>query len=396
MYGAILGLNLIDVALLALMIFSIVRGVQLGAAIQLGSYGGFWVGLLLGALIAPPIGRLVSAGVVRTVLSLVVVFGMASLLAGVGRYLGSSASQSLHRFRLGSIDASIGGVISIVATALGIWVFASVAVNSPFVSLSSEVATSKVVRFIDNVLPPAPSVFAKLDQLISSAGFPSVFATLPPTLAGPVTVPSQAEAMAIASKAVQSTVKIEGVGCGNILEGSGFVVAPGIVVTNAHVVAGISNPVVIDQSGDHAAHAIWFNPKFDLAVLDAPGVNDPALHVSTVQQSRGTKGALIGYPEGGPLTVDPAGVMAAFEARGRDIYNQGLTVRLVYQIQAVVRPGNSGGPLLDKAGDVIGVVFSRSTTNPDVGYALASPAVATQVANAEKADQTTSTGACAS
>lgn len=390
------GFNLIDLILLALIGFAVVRGIQLGAAIQLGSYGGFWLGLVIGAFAAPFVGGLLQQGIIRTIVSLVIVFGAASLLAGVGRYFGSSAAVSLQRFHLAGLDSGFGAGISLIATALGIWVFAAVAVNAPFVSLSSEVAQSKVVRAIDAVMPPAPSVFAKLDQLIGSAGFPSVFASVPPTLAGPVALPSQATVQAVAAKVEASTVKIEGVGCGNIQEGSGFVVAPGLVVTNAHVVAGIANPVIIDSSGDHPARAVWFNPRFDLAVLSAPGVTDPSLTISPTEVGRGTQAVVLGYPEGGPLTTGSAGVMAAFEARGRDIYNQGLTVRLVYQIEAIVRPGNSGGPLVNTSGQVVGVVFSRSTTNPDVGFALASPGVLSQVRQAENSSASVSTGACTS
>ncbi len=394
-FAAVLGFNLVDLILLALIAYSIVRGVKTGAAIQLGAYGGFWVGLIVGALGAPTFGRLFSPGLARTIVSLVIVFGTASIVAGLGRYLGATASKSLKHIRLGSVDSVLGGGISAVALMLGVWIFAAVAVNSPFMSLSSEVASSRVVGLIDNVMPPAPSVFARLDALIGSAGFPSVFASLPPALAGPVNLPNSQVVQNTAAKIEASTVKIEGVGCGNILEGSGFVIAPGLVVTNAHVVAGIANPVVIDSTGDHPAKAIWFNPKFDLAVLSAPGVNDPALKIDPSEVSRGTEAVVLGYPEGGPLTIGSAGVMAAFEARGRDIYNQGLTIRLVYQLEAIVRPGNSGGPLVDtQNGEVIGVVFSRSTTNSHVGFALASPGVLSQIKQAEASHGYVSTGAC--
>ncbi|MGC8465430.1 MAG: MarP family serine protease [Acidimicrobiales bacterium] len=395
-FASFYGFDLIDLALLLLVGFSVFRGFQLGAMIQLGSYGGFWIGLVLGALLAPQLGRFLQSGVVRTILSLVIVFGLASLGAGFGRYFGSAISTSVRRLRLGSVDSLLGGGVSVIATGLGIWIFAAVAVNSTFTALSTQVANSKVVRLIDQVMPPAPSVFSKLDQVIGSAGFPSVFATLPPALAGPVSLPSKHEVSTIAAKVASSTVKIEGVGCGNIQEGSGFVIAPGLVVTNAHVVAGIANPVVIDGTGDHPAKAIWFNPKFDLAVLRSPGVSDPALQIDPAEVGRGTQAVVLGYPEGGPLTIGSAGVMASFDARGRDIYNQGLTVRLVYQIEAIVRPGNSGGPLVNAQGEVVGVVFSRSTTNPHVGFALASPGVLAQVQRALHQTAIVSTGSCIS
>jgi S1-C subfamily serine protease len=394
-FGEVAGFDLVDVVLLALIAYAMIRGIRTGAAIQLGSYGGFWVGLVLGAFGAPVFARLFAPGLARTVVSLVIVFGTASIVAGLGRHLGTSASRSLRHIKLGKVDSAVGGGVSAIALMLGVWIFAAVAVNSPFMTLSSEVANSRVVGLIDNVMPPAPSVFARLDALIGSAGFPSVFASLPPALAGPVTLPGAQVVQSTAAKVEASTVKIEGVGCGNILEGSGFVIAPGLVVTNAHVVAGIANPVVIDSTGDHPARAVWFNPKFDIAVLSTPGVSDPPLQIDPSEVSRGTEAVVLGYPEGGPLTIGSAGVMAVFEARGRDIYNQGLTIRLVYQLEAIVRPGNSGGPLIDtQNGEVIGVVFSRSTTNPHVGFALASPGVLNQIRQAEASHHYVSTGAC--
>ncbi len=110
---------------------------------------------------------------------------------------------------------------------------------------------------------------------------------------------------------------------------------------------------------------VSFDPSYDLAVMRVSGINEPSLVLDPDQVSRGVQAAVLGYPGGGPFTVTPAGVMADFEAEGRDIYGQGLTVRNVYEIDAVVRPGNSGGPLVQPDGEVIGVVFSRSTTNGD-------------------------------
>jgi S1-C subfamily serine protease len=191
-------------------------------------------------------------------------------------------------------------------------------------------------------------------------------------------------------------VKIEGVGCGQIQEGSGFVVAANLVVTNAHVVAGIQSPRVIDHAGSHRSVPIFFDPSFDLSVLRTTGLTDPPLHVLDSNVGRGTQGAVLGYPGGGPFDVEPAGVMAEFTATGRDIYGQGLTSRPVYELQAVVRPGNSGGPLVEPNGTVVGVVFSRSASDPNIGYALASHDVNTRVQQAEATNSPSGTGSCAS
>ncbi|WP_298338226.1 MarP family serine protease [Ferrimicrobium sp.] len=377
--GAIFGFNLVDLVILALVAFSAARGLKVGATIQLGSYIGFWVGLLAGAVLAPYAAAPLPAGIIRTFISLVILFGLASITSALGRSLGSRISRKLDRFHLGKIDGGAGVIVSIAATLLIVWIVAALALNAPFQALSSEVSGSRIVQALDKILPPAPSVFAQVDSLFSTAGFPPVFASIPPALAGPVPLPNSAEVKAIEAKVSASVLKVEGLACSEIQEGSAFVVAPGYVATNAHVVAGEPSTYVIQNGSQLAATVIWYNPHLDLAVLKVPGLQAPVLHFDTQVQPRGTQAVVLGYPEGGPLTYGSAGIMAGFDATGRDIYNKGLTTRLVYEIDAIVRPGNSGGPLVNSAGQVLGVVFSRSTTNNYVGFALAAPAVAKEV-----------------
>jgi len=181
-------------------------------------------------------------------------------------------------------------------------------------------------------------------------------------------------------------------------------VAPGLVVTNAHVVAGVDRPVVLDGMGHHAATAVLFDPRLDLAVLRVLGLSDPTLPVDTGTVDRGTSGVVLGYPEGGPFDYRPAAVAASFQATGLDIYGKTQTLRQVYQIEAVVQPGNSGGPLISSGdasqhipdGSVIGVVFARSTINPDVGYALAMAAVKADVGRVGPSSPPIGTGTCLS
>jgi len=274
--------------------------------------------------------------------------------------------------------------------------------NSRFTALDAAVDKSHILHVIDNVLPPVPSVFSRVESFLDSEGFPIVFAGLPPEAAPPVSLPTNAAVRAAVVGAERSTVQIVGAGCGVIQEGSGFVVAPGLVVTNAHVVAGISKPFVLDGAGHHPATPVLFDPRLDLAVLRVPGLADPALPVDTTTVARGTSGVVLGYPEGGPFDYRPAAVAASFMATGLDIYGKTQTLREVYQIQAVVQPGNSGGPLIasgDSArhipdGTVIGVVFARSTINPDVGYALAMGAVQADVNLVRPSSGPVGTGAC--
>ena len=387
-------MNLVDLVVIVLLILSAIHGLRLGAIVQILSYGGFLVGLFLGALLASVTVHNVNGQTARTLVSLGTMLGVAVFLATIGRVVGTVAFHRVHRGVLGSVDSGLGVVVALVATLLAAWLVANTLVNSSSLALNSAISQSRILRAVDNVLPAPPSVFSRVQSFLSAEGFPPVFAQLAPASAGPVSLPGNAELQAAANRAGPSTVKIVGVGCGQIQEGSGFVVAPGEVVTNAHVVAGIARPQVEDDAGFHPTTVVYFNPSFDLAVLRVSGLTESPLVLDPDGVGRGTEAAVLGYPGGGPFTADPAGVMAQFEAEGRDIYGQGLTVRSVYEIQAVVRPGNSGGPLVEPDGQVIGVVFSRSTTDATIGYALASPGVLSRVQSIGGSDRATGTGAC--
>jgi S1-C subfamily serine protease len=270
--------------------------------------------------------------------------------------------------------------------------------NSRFTSLDAAVNRSDILHTIDSILPQAPSIFNDLQTFLNNQGFPQVFSTLTPPSSPSVTTPSNAQTKALADPAVFSTIKILGTACSNEQEGSGFVVAPGLVVTNAHVVAGESNgnTQVIEGNTAYNATVVYFDPSFDLAVLRTDAPLGPALTISPNVVSRGTQAAILGYPEDGGLSIDPAGVTEEVTAIGKDIYNNGTVTRGVYALDANVLPGNSGGPLLGPGGQVIGVVFSRSTVYPDVGYALTSPGVLARVQQAERQHGAVSSGPCIS
>jgi S1-C subfamily serine protease len=377
--------NLLDVLLLVVVAVAAIEGLRLGGVLLTLSFVGFWLGLYLGAILASVTVHWVHSQPSRTAVALITMVGSAVVLGTAGRVLGGRGFRAIHRGKLGPVDSALGVAVAVVASLLAMWLVASTLVNSSYQSLNSVIANSTIIRSLDNVLPAPPSVFSRVQAFLSQEGFPPVFAQLAPASAGPV--------RAAVAAAGASTVKIVGEGCGQIQEGSGFVVAPGLVVTNAHVVAGIAHPTVEDSAGVHDTTVVYFDPSFDLAVLRT-NVTEPALALDTQTVPRLTQGAVLGYPEGGNFSDGPAGVMAEFQATGRDIYGQGLTVRDVYEIEAVVRPGNSGGPLVLPNGEVIGIVFSRSTTNNMIGYALSSPSVITRVHQAESVNGAVGTGGC--
>ena len=387
-------MNVVDVVVVLLVAGAAIYGFRLGAMVQVLSLGGFLVGLWLGALMASVTVRWVHDPNARMAVALVTMLGVATACGSLGRVIGGLSFRQLHRGLAGSVDSGLGLVVAVVAALLALWLLAGTLVDTSSIGLNAAISESRILRSLDDVLPTPPSVFARVQSFLSAEGFPPVFAGFAPESAAPVALPGNAELRRAILAADASTVKIVGDGCGQIQEGSGFVVAPGLVVTNAHVVAGIADPTVEDATGSHGTSVVFFDPSYDLAVMRVRGLTASPLPLDPGTIARGDPAAVLGFPEGGPFTAVPAGVMAEFTAQGRDIYGQGLTVRDVYEIQATVRPGNSGGPLVQPDGKVIGVVFSRSTTNGDIGYALSSPGVLTRVLRAESATGTLGTGGC--
>lgn len=395
-------MNWLDVVLICLLLLAAFTGWRSGAARQVLSLGGLWLGLFVGAIVAPPLARLTS-GSARAIVAIVVVVVVAASFTALGEIVGYRAGRVLRRLHVGLLDEAVGVVVGVAGMLLAFWLLGNIVSVSQVPAVDRAVQGSKILRSVNSALPPLPSVFARIESFLSAEGFPIVFVNLPPQLVAPAPLPADPAVRAAATVAAPSTVKVIGPACSSLVEGSGFVVAPHLVVTNAHVVAGDQSPRVIDASGSHAATAILFDPHLDVAVLEVPTLSDPALKVDTAAVPRGTGAAVLGYPEGGGLKAVAASVNATFDATGLDIYGNTLVTREVHELHATILPGNSGGPLVSLGtstgspprGTVIGLVFARSTTSSEIGYALAMGAVEADVHQAEQTRTPVSTGACA-
>jgi len=388
--------NLLDVLILIALAAAAVSGYRRGASLQLIEYAGLLMGLLAGALLAPRIAALASSPTMRALLALGALIGLATLGGTVGWLLGSKVWAAARRGPLGRVDAIGGSLVSVAAVLLVVWFVAYNLASGPLPMVSRAIRSSAIVSELEAELPRPPSILSQARAFLDRFGFPQVFAGLPPAPSGPVKLPASRRVRAIVGDAAASTVRIEGAACrGEIEEGSGFVVAPHYVMTNAHVVAGVRAPTVEPPAGNRLpAVPVLFDPHVDVAILYVPGTDQPALPFATSALARGTDGAVIGYPGGGPLAYGPAAVRRELNAVGRDIYGGGIVTRKVYELQAVVRPGNSGGPFVLASGKVGGVVFAASTTDSSVGYALAAGDVRGDVAKAQGRTTSVSTGSC--
>jgi len=387
--------NALDLLLLALVALSGIAGYRRGFTLQAFGFGGLLIGLVAGALLAPHIAGVADGPNARAAIALLVLVLVGALGNAAGWFVGVRARDRASS-KFGKADSVAGSAVAVVASLLAIWFLALNLVNGPFPAVASEIRGSAVVRTLDAALPQPPSLLAQVRSLFNRFGFPDVFSGIPPLPAEPVSPPTQEEARAAGEAAASSTVEVIGPACDVIQEGSGFVAAEGYVVTNAHVVAGMDDPEVRSAVGGSTdATTVLFDPDLDLAILSVPDSPGPPLPLATETPDRGAPGAVLGYPQGGPLDVRRAAVLRTLEhAIGRDIYGHGQVERRVLELQTLIRPGNSGGPFVLPDGRVAGVVFAVSSSDEDVGYAIAATEVDTSLQSAIGRTTPVDTGPC--
>jgi S1-C subfamily serine protease len=269
----------------------------------------------------------------------------------------------------------VGAVATVLAASLLVWFLAGAVRGGAQPPMAKAIGASRIVQTIDRFVPPQTArVFAGLSSALAREGFPRVFEGVRAEPIVPIAPPDNQLAFgAGVARAGASIVKVTGVAvsCNRELEGSGWVVAPERVVTNAHVVAGTTTEFVRIQGTGRAydARVVVFDPKRDLAVLSVPGLPAPA-SIQGPDLKRAGGAVVAGFPLNGPYRLDSARVRDVITATGADIYGNPGAVREVYSLFARVEPGNSGGPLLSPRGAVVGIVFARSLDDDNTGYAL--------------------------
>lgn len=385
----------IDILIILFAISALYRGREIGFVRQLGSTAGFFDGLFLGAWLQPHTVKLVHSQNARVLVTLLTTLGCALLLLTLGEYVGLRLKYKVLMKRINSLDNGLGALIGVVSFLLSVWLVTAILGSLPSPTLHSELQSSRIIKTLNKQLPAAPPIIASLGHLIDPNGFPQVFVGTEPSPPTTVSLPPSGALQAAVARDKASVVKVDGQGCGGIVTGSGFVIASNEVATNAHVVAGIRQPYVEDANGTHPATVIWFDPELDFAVLRVSHLAGPKLPIAPGTVGRNTPAAVMGYPGGGTFTANGASVLDEFVATGRDIYGRGTTNRKVYEIQADIIPGNSGGPVVATDGSVIGVVFAESTTYPHVGYALTTDKVISEINQAATLNRAASTGQCA-
>jgi S1-C subfamily serine protease len=368
--------DLLDLILIVLAAAFAVAGYRQGFIVGMLSCIGFLAGAAIGATFSPALARLLVHGLDQQALvAIIVVFITAMIGQLLASLLGVALRSRVTWRPVAVVDALGGAAVSVVSVLLIAWFIGSAVVNAPFPAVARQVRSSEVLRGVGQFMPPAAmNMFSDFRHLLDKSPYTEVFGPL--GVHGALDVPPGNRAV-VHRPAVRrdqaSIVKVKGVAgsCNKRLEGSGFVISPHHVLTNAHVVAGVNaDLVVVAGRTTLPATVVLFNSRVDVAVLYVPGLTAPPLVFSAVTAGKGDNAVVAGYPLNGQFSALPARVSGESAVGGTDIYRTGNVTRDIYEIRALVQPGNSGGPLLAPNGAVYGVVFAEAVNYRETGYAL--------------------------
>jgi S1-C subfamily serine protease len=367
---------LLDLILIALAAAFAVAGYRQGFIVGILSFAGFLGGAAIGASFAPKLARsLVQGSAQQALVAIVAVFVAAMIGQLLASAVGAAVRSRVHWRPATLIDAVAGAAVSVISVLLIAWLIGSAVVNAPFDMVTAQVQKSAVLHAVDGVMPSgARTMFSDFRSLLASGPYVQVFGALGAEPALTVAPPNPAVlASAGLVRSRDSIVKVMGIApsCQRKIEGSGFVISPNHILTNAHVVAGVteSQTVTTRTGAQLRATVVLFDPERDLAVLYVRGLNARTLRFAG-PANLGDEAIVAGYPRDHGFTTVPARVGDDQLAQAPDIYQRKEVTRQIYSIRANVEPGNSGGPLLAPNGEVDGVVFAAAVGVKDTGYAL--------------------------
>ncbi len=392
-------MTLVDWVLIGALIVFAWAGWRQGFVAGLLSFAGFLGGGLLAAFLLPDvISTRVSEGVMRAVILIGAILLSAllgqALTSILGRWLRDAITWKPAQF----VDNVLGAALNVLALAVMTWILASAIAMLPQTEATSMIQQSKVVTTLDAIVPDqVRDAFIHLRDAVGEGALPRVFSTLAEVVGPEVPAPNASLVDApVIQQSASSVARIVGVApqCSTSLSGSGFFVGDGFVLTNAHVVAGVTDPEV--QVGDQKwpASVVYFDPQLDVAALRIDAISVPALALRTTPPASGSDAVAIGYPGGGSLEILPARIRTLVNARGDDIYGKSGVQRQVITFKGNVIPGDSGGPLLAPDGAVLGMVFGSGIGDATTGFAIASTELKPAIIAGTKAQQPVSTGTC--
>ena len=390
-------MNLLDWLLLLLVLAYALSGYWQGFITGAAATAGLLLGGLLGIWLAPIALGDADPSLLVTLGALFIVIVAASLGQASFQYAGARLRSRITWQPVRALDAVGGAALSAAAVLLVAWALGVAVSGSRIAGITPLVRSSTVLAQVDKALPTsADQLLQAFNGVVGTGFFPRYLEPFAPERIVEVAPGNERVLRRPAVEAVRpSVLKIRGTNrCGSGIEGSGFVYAPNRVMTNAHVVAGVDAPQV--QVGEETVQGevVYYNPDVDVAVVEVDTGTAPVLEFGDAAPEDAI--VILGYPEDGPYDARAGRIRAEQRLRSPNIYGNGTVIREVFSLRGLVRPGNSGGPIIDPRGDVVGVVFAASVTDAETGYALTRDQVQVAAEQGRLGSDPVSTGACAS
>ena len=393
-------MNALDWLLVVLVVAYAVSGYWQGFVTGAFATTGLVLGGLLGVWLAPIVLGDANPSLFVSLGALFIVILAASLGQGLLQWGGAKIRDRITWQPVRALDAVGGAALSAVAVLLVSWALGVAVSGSRIDGVTPMVRSSLVLSKVNEVLPQrAGGLLQAFNNVVGTSFFPRYLEPFSPERIVDVE-PGDRRMVRDpdVTRAGSSVLKVRGTNdCGRGIEGSGFVYAEDRLMTNAHVVAGVDDPQVVvgDQTMD--AKVVFYDSDLDVAVLEFDSGAIPVLPFSTPDEPAQPKDAIaiLGYPQDGPFDIESGRIRAKQTLRSPDIYGDGAVIRDVFSLRGLVRPGNSGGPIVDSAGEVVGVVFAASVTDEDTGYALTADQVRTAADDGSASETERSTEGCA-
>lgn len=397
-------MNWVDVLVIVLALLAAISGARQGVVIALPALVGVVAGAVLGIKLAPLVVDLFTNPAAKVAFAVAIVVFLVAVGETLGVWLGRKIKHAvrsrINTDKLSGIDQTLGAIVQGLVVFVVAWLIAVPLTGvTALPGLAKAINNSAVLGAVDKAMPAAAEGLpADLRKLLDASGFPSVVDPFQQTPINEIAPPDTSlQNSDIVQQLHSSVLKIRGTAssCSRALEGSGFVVAPQRVMTNAHVVAGTDDTAVETPQGRLPARVVYFDPQVDVAVLAVPRLQSKPLTIAAKPGKAGDSAVVIGYPLDGPYTATAGRIRNEITLQGPDIYDSKTVRRDVFTVRAQVRSGNSGGPLVTPEGEVVGVVFGASVQDADTGFTLTTKQVQPVIDEAASLSARVGTGSCA-